>query len=58
MGVRSLGYQQVTVNCGIDELEKVEGKWLFKIRNYLYLYLDTDPFTGKGIHLTAEISFT
>jgi len=22
------------------------------------LYLDTDPFTGKGIPLIAEISFT
>jgi hypothetical protein len=42
----------------IDELEKVEGKWLFKSRNYPYLYLDTDPFTGKGIPLNAEISFT
>ena len=42
----------------LDELEKVEGKWLFKTRNYPYLYLDTDPFTGKGIALKAEISFT
>ena len=42
----------------IDELEKAEGKWLFKSRNYLYLCLDTDLFTGNGIPLTAEISFT
>jgi hypothetical protein len=42
----------------IDELEKIDGKWLFKSRNYPYLYLDTDPFTGKGIPLNAEISFT
>lgn len=41
----------------MDELEKVDGKWLFKTRTYLYLYLDTDSFTGKGIALNAEISF-
>jgi len=42
----------------IDELEKVDGKWLFKTRTYPYLYLDTDPFTGKGVALSADISIT
>jgi len=42
----------------IDELEKVDGKWLFKTRTYPYLYLDTDPFTGRGVALSAEISYT
>jgi hypothetical protein len=42
----------------IDELEKVDGKWLFKTRTYPYLYLDTDSFTGKGVALNADISFT
>jgi len=42
----------------IDELEKVDGKWLFKTRTYPYLYLDTDPFTGKGVAQNADISFT
>jgi hypothetical protein len=42
----------------IDELEKVDGKWLFKTRTYPYLYLDTDPFTGRGVALNADISFT
>lgn len=42
----------------IDELEKVDGKWLFKRRSYAYVYLDTEPFTGKGIPLNAEISFS
>ena len=42
----------------IDELEKVDGKWLFQTRTYPYLYLDTEPFTGKGIVLSADISFT
>ena len=41
----------------IDELEKVDGKWLFKARTYAYLYLDTDPFTGKGVALDSELSF-
>ena len=36
----------------IDELEKVDGKWLFKTRTYPYLYLDTDPFTGKAVPWT------
>jgi hypothetical protein len=42
----------------IDELEKVDGKWLFKTRTCPYLYLDTDPFTGRGVALNADISFT
>jgi hypothetical protein len=42
----------------IDELEKVDGKWLFKTRTYPYLYLDTDPFTRKGVALNADISFS
>ena len=42
----------------IDELEKVDGKRLFKTRTYPYLYLDTDPFTGKGVALSADISIT
>jgi hypothetical protein len=42
----------------IDELQKVDGKWLFKTRTYPYLYLDTDSFTGKGVALNADISFT
>ena len=42
----------------IDELEKVDGKWLFKTRTYPYLYLDTDQFTGDGVALNADISFT
>jgi hypothetical protein len=42
----------------IDELEKVDGKWLFKTRTYPYLYLDTDPFTGKAVAMNAEVSFT
>jgi hypothetical protein len=42
----------------LDELEKVDGKWLFKTRTYPYLYLDTDPFTGKAVALSAHISFT
>jgi hypothetical protein len=42
----------------IDELQKVDGKWLFKTRTYPYLYLDTDPFTGKAVPLNADISFT
>src|ERR1700722_9124722 len=42
----------------IDELEKVDGKWLFKARTYPYLYLDTDPFTGKSVALNADISFS
>jgi len=37
----------------IDELEKFDGKWLFKTRTYSYLYLDTDPFAGKGIPMNA-----
>lgn len=41
----------------LDELEKVDGRWLFKTRTYPYMFLDTDPFTGKGIALDAEISF-
>ncbi len=41
----------------IDELEKIDGKWLFKTRSYPYLYLDTDPFTGKGIPLEADVTF-
>jgi hypothetical protein len=42
----------------IDELEKVDGKWLFKTRTYPYLYLDTEPFTGKPVARTADVSFT
>ena len=42
----------------IDELEKFDGKWLFKSRTYPYLYLDTDQFTGKGVPLNADIRFT
>ena len=42
----------------IDELEKTDGKWLFKTRTYPYLYLDTDPFTGKAVALKADINFT
>jgi uncharacterized protein (TIGR02246 family) len=42
----------------IDELEKVDGKWLFKTRAYPYLYLDTDPFTGNAVALNADVSFT
>jgi SnoaL-like domain len=41
----------------IDELEKVDGTWLFESRTYPYLYLDTDSFTGKGIPLKTAISF-
>lgn len=41
----------------IDELEKVEGEWLFKSRKYPYLYLDTDPFTGEAVALKADASF-
>jgi len=40
----------------IDELEKVDGKWLFKTRTYPYL--DTDAFTGKAVTLSAHISST
>lgn len=40
----------------IDELEKVDGKWLFKSREFPYLYLDTDPFTGKAVALNANVS--
>jgi len=42
----------------IDELEKIDGTWLFKSRTYPYLYLDTDPFTGTAVALNADISFT
>ena len=42
----------------IDELRKVNRKWLFKTRTYPYLYLDTDPFTGKAVALNVDISFT
>ena len=42
----------------IDELQKVEGKWLFKARTYPYLYLDTESFTGKGVALNVDITFT
>ena len=42
----------------LDELEKVDGKWLFTSRTYPHVYLDTDPFTGKALPLDAEISFT
>lgn len=41
-----------------DELEKTEGKWLFKSRTYQYIYLDTDSFTGKAIDPYAAVSFT
>jgi hypothetical protein len=44
--------------AGIGRLEKVDGKWLFKTRTYPYLYLDTDPFTGKAVALSADSSFT
>jgi hypothetical protein len=40
----------------IDELEKVDGKWLFKTRTDPYLYIDTDPFTGKGVALSTDFS--
>jgi hypothetical protein len=43
--------------AGIGRLEKVDGKWLFKTRT-TYPYLDTDPFTGKAVALSAQISFT
>jgi len=41
----------------IDEIERVQGRWLFKSRAYRYLYLDTDPFSGKAVVFDAEISF-
>ena len=41
-----------------DEMEKVEGTWFFTSRTYQYLYLDTDPFTGKAVAFDAEMSFT
>ncbi len=41
-----------------DDVKKIDGKWLFKSRTYQYIYLDTDPFTGKAITPYAPVSFT
>lgn len=40
-----------------DELEKIDGKWFFRKRTYTYMYLDTDPFSGKAFPLKEEVSF-
>lgn len=42
----------------LDELERVDGQWLFKSRNHQYLYLDTDPFTGRAIPFDMPINCT
>lgn len=34
-----------------DTMEKIDGKWFFKTRDYHYLWLDTEAFNGKGFTL-------
>ena len=37
-----------------DEMEKVDGKWLFKRRSFEYLFLDLSPFTGDAYQLLTK----
>ena len=37
-----------------DEMEKVDGQWLFTRRSYEYLYLDTTPFAGDAHKLLTD----
>ena len=39
-----------------DELEKIDGKWLFTRRSFEYLFLDLSPFSGDAYQLLTKVS--
>ena len=41
----------------LDELEKIDGQWLLKKRNYPFIFISTDPFPGSAVPLDLEVSF-
>lgn len=39
----------------LDEMERIDGQWLFASRTYQYVYLDFSAFSGDAIALPAEL---